>query len=61
MAGKVFSINGDASEIIREQLSDKSDRTLMLLPERSDEFLESAISATKKWRHSSLLFSHSCR
>ena len=47
LAGKVFSINGDASEIIKEQLSDKSDRTLMLLPERSDEFLESAINATK--------------
>ena len=47
LAGKVFSINGDASEIIKEQLLDKSDRTLMLLPERSDEFLEPAINATK--------------
>jgi len=47
MAGKVISINGDASEIINNQLIDKSDRTLMLLPERSDEFLESAISTTK--------------
>ena len=47
LAGDVISINGDASEIIREQLIDKSDRTLMLLPERSDEFLESATSATK--------------
>jgi len=47
LAGKVISINGDASEIIKEQLVDKSDRTLMLLPERSDEFLESAISTTK--------------
>ena len=47
LAGNVISINGDSSEIIKEQLVDKSDRTLMLLPERSDEFLESAISTTK--------------
>ena len=47
LAGDVISINGDSTEIIKEQLVDKSDRTLMLLPERSDEFLESAISTTK--------------
>ena len=47
LAGKVISINGDSSQIIKEQLMDKSDRTLMLLPERSDEFLESAINTTK--------------
>ena len=47
LAGNVISINGDASEIIKEQLTDKSDRTLMLLPDRSDEFLESAINTTK--------------
>jgi len=47
LAGKVISINGDASEIINSQLENKSDRTLMLLPERSDEFLESAIKTTK--------------
>ena len=47
MAGEVISINGDASEIIRERLVDKTDRTLMLLPERSDEFLESATSTTR--------------
>lgn len=47
LSGNVISINGDSSEIIKEQLVDKSDRTLMLLPERSDEFLESAISTTK--------------
>lgn len=47
LKGKVISINGDASEIIRKQLNDKSDRTLMLLPERSDEFLDDAIKATK--------------
>ena len=47
LAGNVISINGDATEIINNQLIDKSDRTLMLLPERSDEFLESAIKTTK--------------
>ncbi|QDI89683.1 class I SAM-dependent methyltransferase family protein [Candidatus Nitrosopumilus sp. SW] len=47
LAGEVISINGDATQIINEQLIDKSDRTLMLLPERSDEFLESAIKTTK--------------
>ncbi len=47
LVGKVISINGDASKIIEEQLMDKSDRTLMLLPERSDEFLDAAINATK--------------
>lgn len=47
LAGNIISINGDASEIIKEQLINKSDRTLMLLPERSDEFLESAINTTK--------------
>jgi len=47
LAGEVISINGDASEIIKSQLMGKSDRTLMLLPERSDEFLESAINTTK--------------
>ena len=47
LAGKVISINGDASKIIEAQLIDKSDRTLTLLPERSDEFLESAIKTTK--------------
>lgn len=47
LAGTVISIHGDASQVIREHLQDKGDRTLMLLPERSDEFLSSAISATK--------------
>lgn len=47
LAGKVVSINGDASKIIEEQLQGKGDRTLMLLPEKSDEFLESAIKTTK--------------
>ena len=47
LAGNIISINGDASKVIEEQLENRSDRTLMLLPERSDEFLKSAIDATK--------------
>jgi len=47
LAGRVISIHGDAAKIIEEQLSDQGDRVLMLLPERSDEFLNSAILATK--------------
>ena len=47
LKGEVISINGDSSKIIEEQLKDKGDRTLMLLPERSDEFLNSAILTTK--------------
>ena len=47
LAGEVISLNGDASQIVNDQLKEKGDRTLMLLPERSDEFLESAILATK--------------
>jgi tRNA (guanine37-N1)-methyltransferase len=47
LKGNVISINGDAAKIIEEQFKDKGDRVLMLLPERSDEFLNSAISTTK--------------
>ena len=47
LAGEVISLNGDAAQIVNDQLKEKGDRTLMLLPERSDEFLESAILATK--------------
>jgi len=48
LKGKVESIAGDATKIIEERLSGKGDRILMLLPERSDEFLDSAIKASKK-------------
>lgn len=47
LKGNVISINGNASKIIESQLKDKGDRVLMLLPESSDEFLNSAILATK--------------
>ena len=48
LKGRVISLNGDASEIIKKQLQDKADRVLMLLPERSDEFLDTAISSLKR-------------
>ena len=48
LKGSVISLNGDATEIIKEQLQDKADRVLMLLPERSDEFLDTAISSLKR-------------
>ena len=48
LKGKVISLNGDATKIIKERLQDKADRVLMLLPERSDEFLDTAISSLKK-------------
>lgn len=47
LAGKVVPINGDTAEVIRERLQDAATRTLMLLPERSDEFLDSAIAAAR--------------
>jgi len=47
LAGNVISIHGDASDVIKNQLENKSDRILMLLPEKSDEFLSSAILASK--------------
>jgi len=47
LKGKVISLNGDSVKIIQDKLQDSADRVLMLLPERSDEFLETAILATK--------------
>lgn len=48
LKGKVESIEGNTTEIIEKKLSDIGDRILMLLPERSDEFLDSAIRASKE-------------
>jgi len=47
LKGEVISLNGDATEVINEQLVGKADRVLMLLPERSDEFLDSALHGLK--------------
>ena len=48
LKGNVESIEGDAAKVIEERLLEAGDRVLMLLPERSDEFLNSAIKAAKK-------------
>jgi tRNA (guanine37-N1)-methyltransferase len=48
LKGTVESIEGDATKVIEERLFETGDRVLMLLPERSDEFLDSAIKAAKK-------------
>lgn len=48
LAGRVESLTGDATKIIEEKLTGIGDRVLMLLPERSDEFLDSAIKSLKK-------------
>ena len=48
LKGNVISLNGDASDIIKKELQNSANRVLMLLPERSDEFLDSAISSLKK-------------
>ena len=47
LSGNIISIHGDASDVIKNKLENKSDRTLMLLPEKSDDFLRSAILASK--------------
>ena len=47
LKGEVISLNGDASKVIKDQLIGKADRILMLLPERSDEFLNSALLGLK--------------
>ena len=47
LKGKIISLNGDAQKIIHDELQNLADRVLMLLPERSDEFLETAILAVK--------------
>lgn len=48
LKGTVESIEGDSTEIIEKSLFDIGDRVLMLLPERSDEFLDTAIKALKE-------------
>ena len=48
LKGEVISLNGDAAQVIQEKFQSKADRVLMLLPERSDEFLDVAISSLKK-------------
>ena len=47
LKGNVISLNGDATKIIENKLQNLADRVLMLLPEKSDEFLDIAILAVK--------------
>ena len=47
LKGEIISLNGDATQVINEQLVGIADRILMLLPERSDEFLDSALLGLK--------------
>lgn len=47
LAGEVVTIHGDAAQVAAGPLRDAADRTLMLLPERSDVFLDSAVVATR--------------
>ena len=46
MCGTVIPVSGDARTAV-EDLKDASDRTLMLLPEESDAFLDAAIQTTR--------------
>ncbi|MGI0046869.1 MAG: class I SAM-dependent methyltransferase [Nitrosotalea sp.] len=48
LKGTVESIEGDATDIIEKRLIGIGDRVLMLLPERSDEFISTAIKALKQ-------------
>ena len=47
LKGNVISLNGDATKIIENNLQNLADRVLMLLPEKSDEFLDVAALAVK--------------
>ena len=42
LKGNVISLNGDATKVIENKLQNLADRVLMLLPEKSDEFLDIA-------------------
>ena len=45
---RVFSICGDAVEVIEDSLAGQADRVLMPLPERAKEFVDSAVLALKE-------------
>ena len=47
LKGNVISLNGDATKVIENKLQNLADRVLMLLPEKSDEFLDVATLAIK--------------
>jgi tRNA (guanine37-N1)-methyltransferase len=45
---RVFSICGDATEVIKGKLAGQANRVLMPLPERAKEFVDSAVLALKE-------------
>lgn len=45
---RVFSICGDAAEVIKAKLAGQANRVLMPLPERAKEFVDSAVLALKE-------------
>lgn len=45
---RVFSICGDAAEVIKGKLAGQANRVLMPLPERAKEFVDSAVLALKE-------------
>lgn len=45
---RVISIHGDASKVIKDELTGQANRVLMPLPERAKEFVNSAVLALKK-------------
>jgi tRNA (guanine37-N1)-methyltransferase len=47
---RVLCLCGDAKDIIHDQIQGQCDRVLMPLPERSSEFVDSAVSALKGGR-----------
>ena len=47
LKGNVISLNDDATKVIENKLQNLADRVLMLLPEKSDEFLDVARLAVK--------------
>jgi tRNA (guanine37-N1)-methyltransferase len=47
---RVFPLCGDAKDIIHDQIRGQCDRVLMPLPERSSEFVDSAVLALKGGR-----------
>jgi len=52
LVGNVISIHGDASQVINSQLENKSDRTLMLLPEKiADTYYHLAQQHRSSWTH----------
>jgi tRNA (guanine37-N1)-methyltransferase len=55
---RVLPICGNAKDIIRDKIQGRCDRVLMPLPERSSEFVDSAVLALKAGRGIIHFFAH---